>query len=140
MSLKSTYLTLCFFSFQELPVLHIVNEDDVEIKERTFVSKKGISTNMTIGLLSQNTMSLEIKGIWFKNCFIIHNYEVPFFKEGDSGSGVFLSDADGKQKRALGIAFGLSKSKTQTCVCDIRDIVQTFDVDFYSEPQPMDTS
>ena len=85
-------------------------------------------------------MSLEIKGIWFKNCFIIHNNKVPFFQEGDSGSGVFLSDADGNPKRALGIAFGLSKSKTQTCVCDIRDIVQTFDVDFYSEPQPMDTS
>ena len=130
-----------FFSFQELPVLHIINEDDVERGGRTFVSKKGISTNTTIGLLSQNTMSVQIRGIWFKNCFIINNYGgAPFFIEGDSGSGVFLSDADGNQKRALGIAFASSNSKTQTCVCDIRDIVQTFDIDFYSDPQPMDTS
>ena len=85
-------------------------------------------------------MSVQIRGIWFKNCFIINNYEDPFFKEGDSGSGVFLIDADGEQKKALGIAFGLSKSKTQTCVCDIRYIVNTFKVVIDSEPQPMDTS
>ena len=83
-------------------------------------------------------MSICIRGMWFKNCYIVENFRERFFEMGDSGSGVFLCDAEGHRKGALGIAFGLSK--TQTCVCDIRDIVQAFDIAFYSEPQQMDIS
>lgn len=134
------FLKFLYFSVQELPELHIVNDDDVESNRRMFVSKKGISTDTTTGLLSQNPMSIQIKDIWFKKCFIINDYKERFFEKGDSGSGVFLIDADGKRKRALGIAFGLSVSQRQTCVCDIRDIVHAFDIAFYPEPQAMDTS
>ena len=86
-------------------------------------------------------MSLEIKGIWFKNCFIIHNYEVPFFKEGDSGSGVYLISKDGECNKALGIAFACmcEEEKTvETYVCKITEIVKAFNINANSEQEPME--
>lgn len=124
----------------EFSELNIVNEDDIQCERTTLVSKKGRSTKVTIGILSENTISIKLNNIWFKNCFCIYNYNdsETFFKEGDSGSGVFLIDEEGESKKALGIAFAFSR--TETCVCDIRNIVQAFDIACYEEPQLMDIS
>ena len=124
----------------ELSGLNIVNEDDVQCERTTLVSKQGRSKKVTIGILSENTISIKVNNIWFKNCFCIYNYSdsEQFFEEGDSGSGVFLIDEKGEPKKALGIAFAFSS--TETCVCDIRNIVQAFDIAFYQEPQLMDIS
>ena len=138
--LEITYHYRFSLFVSELSGLNIVNEDDVQCERTTLVSKKGRSKKVTIGILSENTISIKVNNIWFKNCFCIYNYSdsEQFFEEGDSGSGVFLIDEKGEPKKALGIAFAFSS--TETCVCDIRNIVQAFDIAFYQEPQLMDIS
>lgn len=53
----------------------------------------------------------------FSNCYAIKESDKgPFFKHGDSGSGVFVIDND--SLRPLGIAFAFLNSETAVCRVD----------------------
>lgn len=58
----------------------------------------------------------------FFNCYAIGNTNNDvFFREGDSGSGVYVIENDGTLK-PLGIAFAYMNS--QTAVCGVNEIVE----------------
>lgn len=123
----------CLFSFfPEIPVLRIINPNDIHCDRRKLVSKSRRSANSTNGLLSSNTLSVRFNRKLLKNCYCIDNFQERFLKAGDSGSGVFLCDTQGKPKGALGIAFGFSNS--QTLVCKIEDILEAFDIPYVKVP------
>lgn len=51
---------------------------------------------------------------------------MPFFDEGDSGSGVFLLDDCNRNMTPLGIAFARGDLTNTTFVCKIQHIVEKF--------------
>lgn len=97
------------------------------------VIKTGRTTGTTVGVLKNNTLSVRVnksflsRGFFaFFNCYAIENTSNEiFFREGDSGSGVFVKESDGALK-PLGIAFAFLNS--QTAVCRIDEIVKSLDL------------
>lgn len=96
------------------------------------VVKTGRTTGETIGILKGDDLVCRIDEssgyLTFFDCYYVIDKEIedPFFRDGDSGSGVFLIDDDGKLK-PLGIAFAYLFSKT--AVCKIDSIVDTLDLE-----------
>lgn len=96
------------------------------------VIKTGRTTGTTVGVLQNNILSVKVhhsilsRGFFaFFNCYAIGNTSEVFFREGDSGSGVFVKESDGTIK-PLGIAFAYMNS--QTAVCRIDEIVKSLDL------------
>lgn len=99
------------------------------------VTKIGRTTRETIGILTGDDLVCRIDESFmspgyliFFDCYSVidADKENPFFRDGDSGSGVFLKDSDGSLK-PLGIAFAYLFSKT--AVCKINSIVDTLDLE-----------
>lgn len=85
------------------------------------VTKRGKTTGITRGYLTEETLSFPLNDSYFSCCYAIENINNdPFFLPGDSGSGVYVIK-DRKPKIPLGIAFAFLNSKT--AVCNIREIV-----------------
>ena len=121
----------------------------------TLVVKSGRTTGHTTGILDE-CFSLSFPNpcnqaviVSFNDCHFVDDLETPFFKEGDSGSGVFLIDSESQPSKALGIAFAFSRVYQKTVVCDIRGVVDALNVTFYKkhipvasdqEQEPMDIS
>lgn len=86
------------------------------------VIKRGKTSGITRGCLTEGTLSFPLYGSYFSCCYAIENIDNdgPFFLPGDSGSGVYVIK-DGKPKIPLGIAFAFLNSKT--AVCKISEIV-----------------
>lgn len=128
--------------------LQIAQETELTFDGNTFVTKTGRTTSTTRGKLASENGVVRIpengKCI-FHNIYTITNLnpEAPFFRPGDSGSGVYLIGENGECNKALGIAFALlfGKQEVQTCVCKIKEIVNAFNINVYSveEPIPMET-
>lgn len=97
------------------------------------VVKLGKSTGKTKGKLMHGFLSIKVNSKFsapgyfaFSNCYAIQESdEGPFFKNGDSGSGVFVIDKD--SLRPLGIAFAFLNS--YTAVCRIDKIVKKLDLE-----------
>lgn len=70
---------------------------------------------------------------YFNNCFVVDDLRSPFFKEGDSGSGVFLLDKTSQTVKALGIAFARKHGSQQTLVCKLNPIAKEFKLLFSNE-------
>lgn len=86
------------------------------------VIKTGRTTGTTVGILNEHLLSIRINSflsglgyLSFFNCYAVDTPE--FFKEGDSGSGVFLIEKNGISK-PLGIAFAFMDSCTAVCRID----------------------
>lgn len=71
--------------------------------------------------------------VCFPNCYGIkdENYEQPFFKPGDSGSGIYLDH----NEKIIGIGIAIAKDpdddRDTTIVSKIQGIVEAFNIDAY---------
>lgn len=133
--------------FVEQVLMEIANENDLHNFKGTLVRKKGKTTGETEGILRSNMSSVSVDNIasparyQFNNCYEIINRlgHPPFFKPGDSGSGVYIIDRYGK-KKAVGIAFAHRLDGT-TYACRIDKITHALNVTLYQEEEDeMDTS
>lgn len=77
----------------------------------------------------------EVRGKYyaFPNCYGIIDQDDnhPFFKRGDSGSGVYLLHQDKKTNKVLGIGIGIASDTNGsdvTFVCNISEIVRAFNI------------
>lgn len=110
--------------------LKVAKEEDL-IMEKDIVTKTGRTTGKTKGYLMDDSLTVKVdrsRGYFaFFNCYAIENIpdDQPFFKEGDSGSGVYVTE-NGKPSKPLGIAFAYLDS--QTAVCNIGMIVDKLDL------------
>lgn len=115
--------------------MEIADEKDLKTKN-LHVSKKGTATGETTGLLHEGTLTFKIDNNYFdgvftsfKGCYAVKDIETAFCEDGDSGSGVFLKETKNQPKKALGILFANSNSKS--FVCDIKKIVELFNLEVY---------
>ena len=75
----------------------------------------------------------------FENVYSIQNLgppEPPFFKPGDSGSGVYLIQENGN--KALGIAFAYDIEEVETLVCSMNEIVNAFHISINTQQETME--
>lgn len=102
-------------------ILTFAEEGDL-ISENDIVTKRGKTTGTTYGYIINDSLAIEMDGYIYKNCYGIENInnDDPFFRPGDSGSGVYVIRGN-NPIFPLGIAFALLRS--QTAVCDISQIV-----------------
>lgn len=110
--------------------LKVAKEEDL-IMEKDIVTKTGRTTGTTKGCLMEDSLTVKVdfsRGYFaFFNCYAIEDIpdHRPFFREGDSGSGVYVME-NGKPSKPLGIAFAYLDS--QTAVCNIGMIVDKLDL------------
>lgn len=117
----------------EKETLPVANDLDLTFNGTMKVIKTGRTTGTTVGDLQHNILSIKVdtsflpnKYFVFYNCYAIGDRREKFFKEGDSGSGVFVIESDGTLK-PLGIAF--ANLNSQTAVCRIDEIVNKLDLE-----------
>lgn len=100
----------------------------------TKVTKSGRTTGTTIGDLKDDSLTFRVETFFmsrgfiaFYNCYAVENIlgMNDFFKQGDSGSGVFVIE-NGQTLKPLGIAFAFLSS--QTAVCKINRIINKLDL------------
>lgn len=151
--LQQLYKTLFYFLIENSEV-QMAEDRDLKPGE-TLVVKTGRTTGHTTGLLDER-FSVSFPNpynpaliVSFNDCHFVDELETLFFEGGDSGSGVFLIDSESQPCKALGIAFAFSQVFQKTVVCDIRDVVDAFNVTVYKkhiqvssdqEQEPMDIS
>lgn len=101
------------------------------------VVKRGSTTGVTEGILRGVHSSGRIdptvssgRFYFFKNCLGIRDQQngPQFFKEGDSGSGVFQIDETNRLLYPIGIAFGRVKYQQLTYVCKIKEIAKKYNL------------
>ena len=128
----------CFdFMFVETTALQIADEEDLEI-QISIVTKIGRTTNKTTGRLSEiGTYKVKYYGrdIKFKECFQITDQGSRFGREGDSGSGVFLTETERHGKKALGILIATDErnipNDTKSLVCDVKKFLELCDIELF---------
>lgn len=100
--------------------------------------KKGKTTGITVGYLEDSSLTIKVNPCFspnsyfvFHNCYAVRSYpgHEPFFKQGDSGSGVFVIDSDERLK-PLGIAF--ASLPHLVAVCKIDKIIDELDLNIIS--------
>lgn len=124
--------------------LQIANEDELTFDGKTCVTKTGRTTSKTKGRLARVVELVSVPNragvqCYFEDVYSIHNLgftETPFFKPGDSGSGVYI-DRNGECNKALGIAFAFDVEEVETYVCSIHEIVRAFNITV-NEQEPME--
>ncbi|XP_052694674.1 uncharacterized protein LOC128172972 [Crassostrea angulata] len=119
---------------EEKEALPIVNDEELDFDGETKVTKSGRTTGTTIGDLTDDSLTVRVdtsflsRGyIAFFNCYAVENIteQNAFFRQGDSGSGVYVMEKD-ETLKPLGIAFASLFS--QTAVCKIDSIIQKLDL------------
>lgn len=128
------------FLLLENTELRCATEDDLTFDGKTFVTKSGRTTGTSVGILCYETCIFkakdpEIKNKYyaFPNCYgvIAQDDDDPFFKKGDSGSVVYLSQQTENTNKALGIGIGIAQDtdgSKVTFVCNISEIVRAFNI------------
>lgn len=87
------------------------------------VQKTGRTTGRTEGYLKDTIPSVSVKDFKFKNCYhVVKIDDTDFFKEGDSGSGVFLVQGE-EITKPVGIAFAFMNFSAHTFVCSIDAVI-----------------
>lgn len=113
--------------FSDKDALDVINTDDLTYTE--MVTKTGRATGTTYGYLDEGVMFAKIEypplsGTMndFPELYIVKDIPEtpPFFRKGDSGSGVFVM---GNQDKPLGIGIAISEQSSETYVCKINEIV-----------------
>lgn len=124
------HLSICFAGKLPLPIARAY---DLNFQKEMKVTKIGRTTGETIGILKGDELQCRVDDsfmslgfVLFNECYSVTDLETPFFKGGDSGSGVYLIGSDGSLK-PLGIAFAYLCS--QTAVCKIDKIVDKLDLE-----------
>lgn len=144
---KGIVLSLFCFTVEENKRMRIADENNLNYGY-TKVIKKGKANGDTEGLLISGSGSIAVKRdlttgytYMFNNLYIIKSTteNTPFFKEGDSGSAVFVQDAMKDRLKPLGIAFAYS-ADGETYACRIDKIVQAFNLSIYEEEDNKDNS
>lgn len=116
---------------------HVANEEDLTWDVSMCVRKKGTITDETEGILVDASLAICVdipspRGgfYFFEECYGIcdEDEEKQFFKQGDSGSGVYLIDRD-KRLKPLGIAF--ARLRSITAVCKISKILDAFNISVF---------
>lgn len=137
------YIFISNYSVQT-PGTKIADEKSLRFDGSLKVTKKGGSTNVTTGTLTEGNSSVRIHSktkprcyYSFQNCYTISDDEtkLPFFEEGDSGSGVFLLDDCNRNMTPLGIAFARGDLTDTTFVCKIQHIVENFQLSICQNQQ-----
>ncbi|XP_078327892.1 uncharacterized protein LOC111115434 [Crassostrea virginica] len=128
--------------------LQIAKENELSFDGSTIVTKTGRTTSTTKGILKSEVSIVQIPnqfgGVFvFENVYSIENLPQPeptFFRAGDSGSGVYLFEENGKCNKALGIAFAymFSADDFETYVCKMGEVVKAFNIHDNSEELPID--
>lgn len=122
-----------FTAMEELPVL---TEDDLTPGTCIIVKKTGRTTETTHGQLEGIMDS--VNRLPDSDCGLPMHFDLvyfvtdmysddPFFKPGDSGSGVFVLGE--KIDLPLGIAIGFSDEDECTFVCKIDKVLEDLDID-----------
>lgn len=123
-----------FGLFVEKEALPIVNDEKLDFDGETKVTKSGRTTGTTIGDLTDDSLTVRVNTsflsrgyIAFFNCYAVENIteQNAFFRQGDSGSGVYVMEKE-ETLKPLGIAFASLFS--QTAVCKIDSIIQKLDL------------
>lgn len=114
---------------------HVANEEDLTWDGNMRVRKMGTTTKQTHGILVDASLAICVdipspRGgfYFFEECYGICDDKSEFFKEGDSGSGVYLIDRDERIK-PLGIAF--ARLRSITAVCKISKILDAFNISVF---------
>ena len=106
------------------------------------VFKRGNASCVTEGILHGIRQSAKVDDVFlsrricfFNKCFAVGDLEnsSPFFKKGDSGSGVFVLEKPSQDLKALGIAFAKHKNRDETLVCKLSDISREFNLSLSQE-------
>ena len=103
------------------------------------VFKRGNATCLTEGVLCGIRESVNIllgsRQFFFNKCFVVGDLQNSshFFKEGDSGSGVFVLDKPSQRLKALGIGFAISQVSGETFVCKLSHICRDFNLSLSEE-------
>lgn len=130
-------LILYFLIFVYIPeknILEVVGFDDLNTNTDLRVRKMGRTTGRTEGYLKDTIPSVKVKNFKFKNCYHVVNIDdTIFFKEGDSGSGVYLIQ-DETISKAVGIAFAFMKYSPHTFVCRMDGIIDTLRLNLVMYP------
>lgn len=147
------------FAITEKESLPVFNDQRLSFTGTVKVIKTGRTTGTTIGNLKNNVLTVRVivgeplepvSYFTFFNCYEIGNEKnQTFFKDGDSGSGVYVIENDGTLK-PLGIAFAYLQSQSKTAVCRIDEIVDKFGLQIVryknspslnvTEEEPMDVT
>lgn len=145
------------FAITERESLPVFNDQRLSFPGTVKVIKSGRTTGTTIGNLKNNVFTVRVgktflsRGYFtFFNCYEIGNEKnQTFFKDGDSGSGVYVIENDGTLK-PLGIAFAYLQLQSKTAVCRIDEIVDKFGLQIVryknspslnvTEEEPMDVT
>ena len=115
----------------------IAEEKRLRFNKSMKVVKRGNASGETTGDLCDKSISVKIgfqmesePSYVFQNCYSIKDEQrnSPFFKIGDSGSGVFVIDKENQSLAALGIAFARGKCNRRTFVCKIKHISDEFNL------------
>lgn len=130
--------------------MKIADDNDLGLEEKIQVRKKGQATGLTNGLLLKNNLYVNIVdtrrfpygNFVFHNCYAITDEDPrhTFFKNGDSGSGVYLTNND----KPLGIAFAIGYLETNgkyekiTVVCRINSFIEKCKVTIHNEQMRME--
>lgn len=137
-----------FLIFAEMEVLPVVKKTELNYKKPIKVKKTGKTTGTTYGYLMnfENNILLSAKLQLIPNSAEYLEFQMPyvvrdmyknnrFFREGDSGSGVFVLGEKDLPEKALGIAFGYSYKNPYTFVCNIEEILTKLNLELVRYPQ-----
>ncbi|XP_061170924.1 uncharacterized protein LOC133180409 [Saccostrea echinata] len=138
---------------REQVVMRTASEHLLCSNGKTEVVKYGRATLKTKGILYCLMYSCKVDSLVngymiprvFRNCYSIADQGEIFFREGDSGSGVYLIDRHENQLKPLGIAFAFHIFNPRTAVCKIKTILQVLNVSIVKDrdlvvEEDMDTS
>lgn len=144
LSVHSQLLHFLYFFISENTVLHCATEIDLS-KGKTVVMKTGRTTGSTTGLFFYDSLLFRAinnqddgRFYLFPNCYgILDRENKPFFKPGDSGSGIYLNNNNNKKIVGIGIAIArdFENNRNITFACKIQEIVEAFNIDAYTTQQ-----
>lgn len=126
--------------------MEVANEEILKYDGTIYVTKKGQASGKTNGKLVHNSTSFRCDFerfpgcyFYFKNCYEIQDIvgKDPFFKLGDSGSGVLTTKPDGTVY-PLGIAFACQNDGDITLVCKLSPMIKECNLVIYEEEIPME--
>ena len=113
------------------------NEQDLKFDRSMKVIKWGRTTDQTIGVLDKESYTVRVyhgdMEFIFEDCYLIRDFQSPFFEPGDSGSGVYLYNEYDMPNGLKPLGIGFAWMQHQTVVCKIKDILDAFDISVYLE-------
>lgn len=130
-----------------MEVLTFLTKNELNSKNTIKVKKTGRTTETTYGYLikfnKHKRVSANLSLTANSNAsyvletpYVVRNmYKYkPFFRNGDSGSAVFVLGEKDQPDKALGIVFGFSNDRMHSFVCNIEQILTKLDLKLVRYP------